>query len=58
VYKIAASAAQLSNPILLHAYSWHGLLDKGATRGAKGAEAPPPPLARPKLRKKIKTFNF
>jgi len=34
------------------------VLTKDASRGAKGAEAPLSPLARSKLRKKIKSFNF
>jgi len=39
---------------------WGSLVwSKGATRGeAKGAEAPPPLLAKSKLRKKIRSFNF
>jgi len=33
-------------------------LVKGATGEAKGAEAPSPLIARSKLRKKIRSFNF
>jgi len=35
-----------------------GAAHKGATREAKGAEAPPPPLSQVKFRKKIISFNF